>query len=229
MWIHRPLILAALAVVSCGFASAAPCSVSDIAVVGSLYTNNGCFNMDDNEQRFNFTLSSFTYQFTAFTWQWALPFGNGVGGFASNLALYDAGTNALIAYDNTGGDPSLGTCGYRGNDPTQYGSCLDSRIDAIPLAAGNYFLVLTEWNNYAPDVYDPTQFSQYGTGNFTSDDNHWALGNNSAFLSPIDSQQRGSNWGITISDSPEPVTGLLGLSGILITWAVSRRRRTDRS
>ena len=242
MWIHRTLLLAALAAVSCGLVAAAPCSLSDINVSSDPFIASGCFNQDADIQSFLFTEGPGQASFSAFTTQW----GNSTG-FAAVLTLFDATTNQIITSDNTGGDPSLGTCNVTGYpaekpDPTQYNTCLDAYVHAV-LGAGSYRLVLSEWNNYAldtqvPGPFDPTQYSQYGTGNFTSDSNHWALPGTtcaftgdpgSCFLSPNDSTQRGNNWGIVIAETPEPVTGLLGLSGLLVTLGLARRRRGDRS
>ncbi len=242
MSIFRPLALAIIAIAALGVTSASAtsfeCNVSDISVTSLTYVGTGCFNFDDNEQSFTFSLES-TQTLNLFTTSYAPVEG---GGFAPILTLFDNGLDSnYITFDAGGLAPD--GCGARsigGSD--QQNTCLDAYITAV-LGPGSYRLVLTQQGNslggsnfdgvdenFNPLAYvacgqTGASFTQCGTSNFTGQ--QWDSG--SMFLSPNNGDPLGNNWAVTIESvavsTPEPSTSLIGLSGLLLTFAALKLRK----
>ncbi len=238
--IYRPVMLAivsmALLGVTPAFADTACGSfedtIGDIAGLAS-YQGTGCFNADNNEQVFHFSLTSDSL-LNLYTNSWA------TGGFSPILTLFD-GSGVKIAVDHGGvysSDPTYNTCGSRGIGTADGEStCLDAFIDA-ELTAGNYTLVLTEGGNcancgnFATGNYtgfpDPN-YARYNTPNFTGFE-WYGTGSTLNFLSPNNGDPLSGNWSVQIDNvSPEPGSVLLGLTGVLMTFFVVRRRRGERA
>jgi hypothetical protein len=182
------------------------------------YTGN--FVQDDSLEIFDFDLAS-PGTVTLRTWSFAggtnaagAPIA--AGGFAPVLSLFDAsGSEDLLGVDHAGGP---GPCGARATDLSS-GFCWDAWLN-LNLAAGSYFLVLTEDDNTPSGLTFVDGFLQAGQGNFTA----------SEFGGPPGSQfilaggsQRTSAWavdliGVTIPTipSPEPSSGILLLAGAAV-------------
>jgi len=244
--IHRAFILALFTAVGFGVLPAAACSIADVSVgtlpAGNTYSDSGCLVDDQSEQSFLFTTNT-TETVDLYTTSWES------GGFAPILTLFDSSGDELATDDGGvwSSTPSLDTCGARGIGTADGGtSCLDAYLTET-LAAGNYRLVLTEngtptseggneaTGNYTP-VGSPEQspnFEQYGIPNFSGQQWTGDPTTSLMFLSPNDGAPLSDAWDVTITaqsgSTPEPVTGVMGLSGILVTWAVARRRRRNRS
>lgn len=245
MWTHRPLVLALLMAAGSGLTWASTCtpSTTDITVSSLPYNNTGCIVEDDSEQSFIFTLGS-PESLDLFTSSWA----DGQNGFAPILTLFSYnpanGNGSEIASDSGGiynSNPSLSTCGARAVDPNT-STCLDAYL-AETLAAGTYRLVLTEDGNpgnvssngsYVPSTFpgsaeQSSNFTMYGQPDFTGQE---AYGLNYMFISPVTDLPLTDNWEVTIQQQPpsvpEPVTGLMGLSGLLGIAVAARRRRLNR-
>ena len=233
MRMNRSVILITLMVASCGIMSAnvvaAVCnpSTSDI-VIGSLaspYSGNGCFVQDDNQQSFLFSITDPLSLLVVQTTSWSTA--SGLNGFEPILTLFNAAGNQL--FTDEGGIPP--TCGAR--LPGLFGTCLDAYISASLLPVGSYRLVLTEWDNRAIGNFSPdangqsTNYSRYGQAHFTSDVNGCATGGTTNFLRlGVDCSPATNRWAVNVAVVvPEPSTALIGLSGVLLTVLVARRRR----
>jgi hypothetical protein len=195
---------------------------SDQIVTTLPYIDAGCFQNDSTEQSFLFTLTS-TENTDLYTTSYA------TGGFAPILTLYTASGTELKS-DNG--------CSMAATE-----TCTDAYI-ADTLAAGSYRLVLTEsgtpYGNEAMGNYtasgNPEQsanFLYYGDPTFSG--GQWG-DPGAMFLSPVDGSQLTDAYRVDITiqepdlqapTAPEPVTGLMGLSGLVITWAAVRRQRRN--
>ena len=237
---HRLIVPAFLAMAGfCALpATAAPvCTLSDISASPLTYSTTGCFNQDDDEQSFIFTLNS-TQTVNMFTTSWI------TGGFAPILTLFDGGVDSNFIAEDTGGQvPDFcGSRGLGGGDGLI--TCLDAYLTRT-LDPGTYRLVLTEsaaaigdenldgsfldsdFNTqrlaYASCANNQEGFSftECGNGNFTGQ---------GGFHSPNNGDQLSNTWAVTISantistETPEPTTGLIGFSGLLLTGILTRRR-----
>jgi len=166
-------------------------------------SSTGTFTSDDDRQLFNFSLAS-SGNVTLQTFSFAGGInGNGTvipaGGFAPVLTLfYAAGTQDFIAQDSGGIAP--GACGSRNTDPAT-GFCLDAFLN-LNLMAGDYLLVLTQYDNTANGPSYPDGFTHDGEGNFTG---------GPFILNAGTSYQRIGNWAVditrpTVASVPEPST-----------------------
>jgi hypothetical protein len=226
---HYPVIVAILAVAGLTAlpASASTCvpnsgiiNIGDLAE-GNSSANTGNFGCDSDEEVFNFSLDSLS-QIQLYTTSWV------TGGFAPILTLFDSAGNE-ITYNAGGQEPNA--CGPRGTSPGTFSdytqTCLDAFLNPT-LAAGSYTLVLTEQDNLAKGSYVAneagydTNYTKYGELAFTGYE--WDQPGQT-FLSPNNGDPLTSAWAVDlVNPAPEPVTGLMGLSGIsLILMSVRRR------
>src|SRR6185312_858935 len=141
MLIHRsliPALMCALGLCALPAAAADLCPATDITATLP-YSGTGCFNTDDVEQSFVFTLGS-SQTVNMYTTSFA------GGGFAPVLTLFTGGDNSFIASDDGGvysNDPEFNTCGARGVGTADGATtCLDAYLTRN-LGPGSYRLVLT--------------------------------------------------------------------------------------
>ena len=191
----------------------------------------GNFTFDNDVQLFTVTLET-PALLTAWTTSGA------TGGFPTYLALYD-GTGAGITQQ--AGDP---TC-LNGFSSYINGECNDAAIQVgtpSPLAAGTYYLALTQWNNqavgnlsdgfYWVDLINNPNFTAVNlcadsgyfcdAGTQMHDNSNWAL---TIQLSDPDTNPQG--WAVE-GEAPEPSSGLLVLAGLSGAWSIRARKRRGR-
>lgn len=168
------------------------------------------FTSDDQMFEANFTPTA-PSTLVAYTTSYA------TGGFVPVLSVFNQVTGAFIALD--GGDASC-TNG-RTKDATT-GLCNDAYL-STSLAAGNYLVVLTEFDNF-PNGNFTDGFSQAGKGDFTAS----ACGTTGPFwetdLAPC--AQRTGFLSLTVSSTPEPATSWLMLSVLAFGALRLVRKRT---
>jgi hypothetical protein len=167
----------------------------------AVFSFNGSFTVDDNEQFLSFTqgaLSPVTLQTSSYAG----------GGFDPIVAVFDA-TGVLIAQNDDGiGVPP---------DPIT-GAALDSLL-TVSLGAGQYVVSLTEFDNlpFGPTLADG--FVESGQGNFTA-----LFGCGAPNFCDVTGAARTSEWALTISGEavtaaatiPEPST--MALLIIELAW-----------
>jgi hypothetical protein len=198
------------------------------------FSFSSSFNQDDNHALFLLTLAA-PANVTLFTTSY---YNNGgLPGFAPVLSIF--GTNNIFPDPN---DPALigfndgpegGPCGIRLVNP-HTGFCSDAVVDSLTglnpigtLAAGTYYVYLTEQENIpnSPDL--AASFSEAGQGNFTG-----LPGNPGPFVDPNNSNITDSgNWGVQFNNVdnavfviPEPATMFPFLAGAGLIAAFRRRR-----
>jgi hypothetical protein len=227
-WVNRSILLAFLMATGCGLTWATGCEAPSDIVLGTLgyasVSESGSFSCDNTEQNIYFYEPNGSANILLQTTSWAAgDFFGDTGGFEPVLTLYDFTTGAEIASDNNGGFPP--NCGVRG--PGYLGTCLDAAI-SIPLASSTdeYLLVVTEWGNIGPSTYSADGFALSADSSFASVYN---TADGSEFLrNGVDYTQADSGWAVNVDAAPpqlpEPVSGLLGLSGLLFMWGVGRYR-----
>jgi hypothetical protein len=200
------------AVISCGVARA-----------NVIVSTTGSFTHDDDQVSFNFSLLM-PETVTMRTWS----FGGGTnangqliapGGFAPVLSLFNAAApQSLLATDLGGTAPS--NCGARNIDPVT-GFCLDAYLNES-LAAGSYFLYLTEFDNTPNGPTLANGCLEQGKGNFTG---------GPFFLNAGAGFQRTGDWAVDITTPtgttvPEPSSAALAISVLsILTLLFSSRKR----
>jgi hypothetical protein len=187
----------------------------------AVFSFNGSFTADDNEQFLSFTqgsLSPVTLQTSSYA----------AGGFDPIVAVFDA-TGLLVAQNDDGfgvaPDPSTG-------------EAFDSLL-ALSLDAGQYLVSLTEFDNFALGPALSDGFVESGQGNFTA---LFACGQPS--FCDVTGSARTNKWALTISGEavtaastiPEPTTSALlmialawlGVLRVRILWSLPKAllRRT---
>ncbi|MDP2998530.1 MAG: DVUA0089 family protein [Bryobacterales bacterium] len=161
-----------------------------------LVSDVGTFSSATDMRSYTFTLAA-PSDVIMRTWGWAGGTNlNGVvipaGGFDPILSLYRLDTNAQIAQNDDGGCANVGSSA---------GLCWDAFIHTY-LAAGNYGVVLSVFNNFPTGNFFPTGA---GTPSFSG---------------------RTTNYAVDLSGVPEPVTMALFGSGLLALGFVRRFRRS---
>jgi hypothetical protein len=150
-----------------------------------------------------------------------------LGGFATELTLYDASGNFVATFHTFNG------CGYAQVNPNT-GECLDAVVTAT-VAAGTYYLALTENDNAtngnnlfsSGTTVDPTAFTEGAAlnpvTNFTVVEDGCAVSFCDAFGNQMD-----GNYDIDIAVQdvvPEPGSfGLVGSVSLLGLFLIRRRR-----
>ena len=205
------------------------CFTSSASTISFDFTGN--FTLDNDVQLFTVTLNT-PAALTAWTTSGA------TGGFPTYLAMFDGAGNGMTQQS---GDPTCqdGFSSYNGN-----GLCNDAMVFEPPLgtiAAGTYFIALTQWNNgmignlsdgffWVDLVNDP---------NFTAG---FGCSGSGYFCDPFTAAYDSSNWAVTIqlnnpdlpvqgsaiagvSTVPEPSSALLVLGGLSSAWWVRSRKR----
>jgi hypothetical protein len=194
---------------------------------GALFSFQGMFSTDDQENIFKFTIAS-TATVTMKTFGYAGGLNGSAmliseGGFDPALALFD-GTGALIALNNDG-------TGFVPPDSIT-GAEFDSYLSES-LTAGTYTLVLTESPNTANGPTLADGFANMGQGNFTC---ALYFGNPSSTqpFCDINPAQRNGKWAVDIAGVnsavdtsagvPEPASVAMFLGGAALLAAVRRIR-----
>jgi hypothetical protein len=205
-------------------------STSPNAFGGTLTSNfNGLFNFDNDVQLFNITLSV-PEMLEVFTTSGA------TGGFPTNLAMFDGVGNMMVQGN---GAPACNGFSTVNAD----GLCNDAYIAEPPsgvLAAGNYTVALTQWDNLAignltegfffVDVVPDPNFT------FTNGNGCQA---GTYFCDGFTHTNRTGNWAVTFNlinpngnavgtvtqagATPEPATWMLLMSGLGAGWWIRRR------
>jgi hypothetical protein len=177
----------------------------------AVFSFNGSFTADDNEQFLSFTqgaLSPVTLQTSSYA----------AGGFDPIVAVFDA-TGVLVAQNDDGiGVPP---------DPST-GAALDSLL-TVSLGAGQYLVSLTEFENFALGPTLADGFVESGHGNFTSA----LFGCGAPSFCDVTGAARTSEWALTISGQavtaaatiPEPSTVALLIIGLAWFGTVKGIRR----
>jgi hypothetical protein len=133
-----------------------------VHVQSANFSFRGTFNRDDNVQLFNFLLSSAgTVTIRSFGYEGGANAAGTViprGGFDTTVALFNLSTGALLGFNDDGSVPPLTI------DPVT-GFAGDSLL-TLSLAAGNYRVALTEFDN-VPNGNFSAGFFEQGAGNFT--------------------------------------------------------------
>jgi hypothetical protein len=190
------------------------------------FSFTGTFTRDDNVQLFGFGLSSagavtirtFAYNGGTNSAGTVIP----AGGFDPTVALYNLSTGALLGFNDDGSVPPLTinpTTGFAG----------DSLL-TLNLAAGNYRVALTEFDN-VPNGNFSAGFFEQGKGNFTPGltgcpaTAFCAVSNNAPFFSV-----RNGNWALdilgatgTFALTPEPASYLLFAFGLVALGLLRKR------
>ena len=127
------------------------------------FSLRGTFTQDDDVQLFDFTVGTeSTITLRTYSYAGGIQADDTVvaaGGFDPVLSLFN-GDGTLIAL---GDDDTSGTAR---EDPTT-GQVFDSLLEVI-LAAGNYTVALTQYDNFTNTTNLADGFRQAGNGNFTS-------------------------------------------------------------
>jgi hypothetical protein len=188
----------------------------------STFFATGTFTADDQVQYFSLNLGA-PAAITLQTFGYAGNAGLSVaaGGFDPELSLFRA-SGTFITYNDDAGCPTVTA------DPVT-GNCWDAKIVTGTLAAGTYFVALTESNN---DPNGPTLadgFTRVGQGNYTC----------SEFFPPhtgpfcdVSPAVRNGHWafqvtGVTAAVSglvPEPSSFVLAAFGIFVLFQIRGRR-----
>jgi len=135
-----------------------------MAVAASAHASvivNGSFFVDDQKQLFNILLlnpGTLTVRSAGYGGDSNLSVKS--GGFDTVLSLFSAGPSGqLLALDNDG------ACPPSPPDPLT-GFCVDAYLNLF-LPGGNYFLALTQYDNFPLGPALTDGFSREGQGNFT--------------------------------------------------------------
>jgi hypothetical protein len=142
------------------------------------YNFHGNFSQDDNVQFFTFSVTA-PSEVALDTLSYAK------GGFLPVLSLWDNAGVSMGEYYPLTGFADVNT--------------------TVDFTAGSYTLALTEYNNLPlgdlPNgILDPSQFSQYGNGNFTGPEFSYTPNLPGAFIAP-DGTQLTSAWEINLSST----------------------------
>ena len=189
------------------------------------YAYTGTFSGDDDIRMFNFSVSApSTVTLRTFSYAGGTQSnGNlvGAGGFDPVLTLFD-GTGAFVIENDDGIPPQVQY------DPVT-GKPYDSFLE-IALAAGNYILAITQWDNFAvgPNLSDG--FSKTGNPFFSSVD-----GCSNGQFCDEGGINRTANWALDISNAdgasvispnpvPLPLAAPLFITGIGFIGFMVRRR-----
>jgi hypothetical protein len=181
---------------------------------------SGVLGQDDSIQVFTFSVqndAAVSVRTTSFA----------AGGFVPILALFGPGT--FFAPIGVGND-----CGNFGTDAAT-GFCNDTELQWNALAGQQYFIALTEYDNYAIGPTLADGFTRQGMGNFTAElpFNNPVPGG--SFLYPDSGAQRTNAWAVTFASTdptlvaaavPEPSSGVLLLAGAFL---LARLRKTRNS
>ena len=211
-----------------GILSLGACLTASAGVLTFNFTGN--FIYDNDVQLFTVTLAV-PEVLTAWTTSGA------TGGFPTDLAMYD-GTGGGMTQQS--GDP---TC-LNGFSSYFDGECNDAEVSEPPsgtIAAGTYFIALTQWENsmlgdlsdgffWVDIINDPNftagngctgsgYFCDPGTLNY--DNSNWAL--TIQLNNPGDAAQGSASEGT--GTVPEPSSGLLVLGGLAAAWRMRSRKR----
>lgn len=212
--------LAKAALIAALFASAAPAAAANFSFTGN-------FNRDDNVQTFNFAVGAAS-NITLRSWGYA----GGVnaagqtisrGGFDTILALFDS-AGVLINQNDDGG------CSLVAADAVT-GACWDTYLTAS-LSAGNYFVAVMQYDNFANGPNFANGFVRTGQGNFTGGISGCNSTQNS-FEDVSGNQagcQRTNAWAFDILNVeqaalvPEPATWAMMIAGFGLVGGAMRRR-----
>jgi hypothetical protein len=204
------------------------CFTSSAGEISFKFTGN--FTFDNDVQLFTVTLGV-PEVLTAWTTSGA------TGGFPTYLAMFDGAGHGMTQQS---GDP---TC-LHGFSSYFSGECNDAEVSEPPLgtiAAGTYFIALTQWDNgMLGDLSDGFfRVDLLNNPNFTADN---GCGGSGYFCDPGTLAHDNSNWALTIQLSnpdlpaqgsasegvgavPEPSSGLLVLGGLSAAWWMRPRKR----
>jgi len=204
------------------------------AAVGANFSFTGTFSQDDQLEIFKFTSTGGVAVLQ--TWGYAGGTNAGgqsisAGGFDPILSLFGPGatlvaSTPLIAQNNDGAGVAT--------DPAT-GFAFDSFLTASLSAGQTYFLVLSQFDNFANGPTFGGGFSEQGNGNFTPG----AFGCGGTSFCDNGADQRNGNWSVDITGNvtaasdttgaPEPRYTLFLGAAFLFGWCLKMRRFRQQS
>ncbi len=192
----------------------------------------GNFNLDDDVQLFNFTTDGVSEVFL-------VSYGYGGGTQADGNVVSDGGIDTILTlFDSTGAlinsnDDGSSTCfsnasavgGSGGNADPGTGATFDTCLSSV-LAAGDYTVAVTQFNNFANGPNLSNGFLRDGDTTFTS-----SFGCSNGIFCDVTQDNRTSAWAYDIlnvvnaTQVSEPWTLSLLAGSVLVAGMRTRRRR----
>jgi len=180
---------------------------------------SGSFSQDDSHQ-----ILAFSVQNDATVTVRTTSFAN--GGFAPLLALF----SPINFFAPIG---LVNDCVNFGADPAT-GYCYDSAVQWSAVAGEQYFIAITEFDNYAIGPTLADGFTRDGQGNFTADVPFNNPVPGGSFLLPDSATQRTNDWAVNFFSLdptlqayavPEPSSGVLLLGGAFLLAGLRKARK----
>lgn len=136
----------------------------------------------------------------------------GAGGFDPILSLFDAGTGALVGFDNDGVDVP--------EDP-ETGADFDALFEqGLPIDPGSYVLAVTQYDNFPAGDTLAEGFDEAGEPNFTS-----VFGCDAGTFCDFTGASRSPSYAVDVTIAPVPLPAAAWLLGAALAGLTLMRRR----